>query len=303
MAVSNRQPKKNEKSERVGTMSKANSLKKFATLVCLSVATIAHTGENAAAADSDLQTILENGLVRIGVQGANKPFSYRDADGSLMGVEVDLAKSIADTMGVKLELVVVTSANRMEFLEQGKIDVLVGSMYDTAERRKAVGIIEPGYWSTGPTLMAKKGVIKSWEDIKGKPVCGKQGTLYNKSAETQYGAKIIAFTGNSEAKEALRSQKCVAFIYENASIQADLLSGEWNDYEMPVSIMFDNPWGIAVPLDQKDKLWGTFLSGVAYRWQANGFLLELEEKWKLNPTKWLHDQHAKHKWDDSYLSR
>lgn len=278
-------------------------LKHCAILTCLSFAALAHSNDAAAAAERDFQAVLEDGTVRIGVQGANKPFAFREADGSLAGVEVDLAKSIADSMGVKLELVVVTSANRMEFLEQGKIDVLVGSMYDTAERRKAIGIIEPGYWSTGPTLMAKKGLIKSWDDIRGKPVCGKQGTLYNKSAETLYGAKIIAFTGNSEAKEALRSQKCVAFIYENASIQADLLSGEWNEFEMPVSIMFDNPWGMAVPLDQKDKLWGTFLSGVAYQWQAKGYLLELEKKWQLAPTKWLEEQHAKHEWDESYLTR
>ncbi|WP_245422313.1 transporter substrate-binding domain-containing protein, partial [Rhodoplanes serenus] len=87
---------------------------------------------------------------------------------------------MADTLGVNLEPVVVTSANRMQFLQQGKIDVIIGGMYDTAERRKIIGIIEPAYWTSGPTLMAKEGAIASWEDIKDKPVCAKQGANYNK---------------------------------------------------------------------------------------------------------------------------
>lgn len=246
---------------------------------------------------------VRNGVVRIGVQGANKPFSFRDSDGTMKGIDIDLSHSIAKAMGVKLDLIVVTSANRMEFLEQGKIDIMMAGMYDTLDRRKKVAPVLPGYWSTGPTLMAQKGVIKSWDDIAGKPVCGKQGVLYNKAAETKYKARIIAFTESAEAKEALRSKRCVAFIYENALIHADLTSGDWNDYEMPVSILFDNPWVGAVKLEDQNGIWGTFMSGLAYRWQASGYLLELEQKWGLKPTPWLKEQHEKHKWDDSYLNR
>lgn len=255
----------------------------------------------AQAADGHLQEILQRGTVRIGVLGAFKPWSFPDTDGTMQGIEVDLAKSVADTLGVKLETVIVTSANRMQFLQQGKIDAIIGGMYDTAERRKVIGIIEPAYWTSGPTLMAKEGIIKDWKDIKDKPVCAKQGANYNKQVQREYGPRLVSFAGNTEGKAALQAGKCVAWLYDDASIMADLASGEWNGYDMPVPVLFDNPWGAAVPLEDLDKPWGVFMTGMAYEWQADGKLLELEKKWKVKPSQWVADQHKKLQWDESYL--
>lgn len=249
-----------------------------------------------------LEEVLDRGTLRVGVLGAFKPWSFPSPDGSMQGIEIDLAQSVADTLGVELEPVVVTSANRMQFLQQGKIDVIIGGMYDTAERREIIGIIEPAYWTSGPTLMAKEGNVESWEDLDGKPVCAKQGANYNKQVQQDYGPRLIAFAGNTEGKAALRSGKCVAWLYDDASIMADLASGEWDGYEMPVSVLFNNPWASAVPLEELDKPWGVFMTGMAYGWQANGKLLELEKKWEVKPSDWIAEQNKRLEWDESYLS-
>ncbi|MBK3745556.1 transporter substrate-binding domain-containing protein, partial [Paraburkholderia aspalathi] len=211
-------------------------------------------------------------------------------------------KNVADTLNVKLEPVVVTSANRMEFLQQGKIDLIIGGMYDTAERRKVIGMIEPAYWTSGPTLMAKKGTIQSWDDIAGKPVCAKQGVAYNKIIELKYKPRIVAFAGNTEGKEALRSGKCIGWLYDDAGIMADIASGEWNDYEMPVSVVYNNPWAAGVALEDQNGPLGVLLSGLGYRWHATGYLEELEKKWGVKPSDWIAAQHEKHRWDESYLN-
>lgn len=274
------------------------------TIAALAAALTANTflSANAAQAESYLQQILDRGSVRIGVQGAFKPWSFPATDGSMQGIEVDLAQSVADALGVTLEPVIITSANRMQFLQQGKIDLIIGGMYDTAERRKIIGIIEPAYWSSGPTLLAKEGLISDWTDLSGKPVCGKQGNYYNKQVETEFNATIVAFTGNTEGKQALRDGKCVAWLYDDAPINADLASGDWEGYEMAVPALYDNPWGAAVPLEELDKDWGVFMSGMAYRWQASGKLIELEKKWGVNPSNWIAAQNEKAKWDTSYLN-
>lgn len=255
------------------------------------------------AANERLLTTLERGVVRIGVQSAFKPWAYRTKDGKLEGIEVDLANDVAEALGVKLELVPIKSSNRMQFLQQGKVDLLIGAMSDRPDRRKIVGIVEPAYWTSGLTLMAKSGVISKWEDIRGKPVCGKQGVFYNKIVETQFGAKVMAFTGNTEGKEALRSGKCLAWAYDNTSISADLASGDWEGYEIAVPAYNANPWGAAVPLEEKDKLFGVFLSGMAYHWHESGRLLELEKKWGVKPSEWLASMHESHKYDNSYLDK
>jgi polar amino acid transport system substrate-binding protein len=256
----------------------------------------------AAAENEKFKEILDRGVLRVGVQGALKPWSFRSPDGTLQGIEVDLAQKVAETMGVELEPVVISSANRMQFLEQGKIDLIIGGMSDRPDRREIVGIVEPTYWASGPTLMAKEGVISSWDDIRDKPVCGKQGVFYNKIAEVEFGAKVLAFGGNTEAKEALRSGKCVAWVYDDASIAADLASGDWEGYEMPVETVFVNPWGAAVPLEEKDGIFGTMMSGLIYRWHEDGTLVELEKKWHLKPSTWVAEMHSQLEYDDSYLA-
>ena len=282
-------------------MTRASAFKSIAVFALTLTAGTALSASGTMAADSYLQEILERGVVRVGVQGAFKPWSVPAPDGSMQGIEVDLAQSVADTLGVKLEPVIITSANRMQFLQQGKIDLIIGGMYDTAERRKVIGIIEPAYWSSGPTLLAKEGLIEDWKDIAGKPVCGKQGNYYNKQVETEYKANIISFTGNTEAKQALRDGKCIAWLYDDAPIMADLASGEWGGYEMAVPALYDNPWAAAVPIEEVDKAWGVFMSGMAYRWQASGKLVELEKKWNVKPSDWIAKQHEKAMWDTSYL--
>ncbi len=271
-----------------------------ASIAAITIALSGFAGE--ALADGDrLQEILQRGTLRVGVQGAFKPWSFPSTDGNLQGIEVDLAKSVADALGVQFEPVIITSANRMQFLQQNRIDLIIGGMYDTAERRKAVGMIEPAYWTSGPTLLAKKGVIKSWDDIAGKPVCGKQGNYYNQQVERQLKAKLTAFTGNSEGKEALRAGRCVAWLYDDVSIRADLEAPEWKDYEMAVDVLYNNPWAAAVPLEELNKGWGVFMTGMAYRWQAEGTLIELGKKWGVEPSAWFTEQNQKFHWDTAYL--
>src|SRR4051794_37332751 len=73
------------------------------------------------AANDRFKEVLNRGILRVGVQGALPPWSYRDTKGELIGFEVDLANDVASALGVKLELVPIESSNRMQFLQQGKI--------------------------------------------------------------------------------------------------------------------------------------------------------------------------------------
>ncbi|MFG1201410.1 transporter substrate-binding domain-containing protein [Xanthobacter aminoxidans] len=276
--------------------------KRMLVVTACALGAVSTLAVGAASAEGRLKEILDRGSVRVGVQGALKPWGFPAPDGTLQGIEVDLGKSVADALGVKFEPVIITSANRMQFLQQGKIDVIIGGMYDTAERRKIVGMIEPAYWASGPSLMAKKGVIKNWKDLADKPVCGKQGLYYNKQVETEFKAKVIAFAGNTEAKEALRTGKCIAYLYDDVGIMADLDQPEWAEYEMPVAVLYNNPWATAVPLDELNKGWGVFMAGMAYRWQAEGTLIKLEGKWGLRQSDWFVEQNKKHHWDTGYLT-
>ncbi|MDP7047455.1 MAG: transporter substrate-binding domain-containing protein, partial [SAR324 cluster bacterium] len=71
--------------------------------------------------------VMKRGKIVIGVKADYKPWGYRNTSGALVGMEIDMAKDVAAAMGVKLELVPVQSSNRMQFLEQGKIDMMIAT--------------------------------------------------------------------------------------------------------------------------------------------------------------------------------
>lgn len=262
----------------------------------------ASIGHSADAADNErFMKMMERGTVIVGVKADYKPWGFRDSDGNLVGMEVDMAQDVADALGLDLELVPVQSSNRMQFLEQGKIDLMIATMSDRSDRRKVVGIPEPNYYTSGTNVLAKAGAVSEWEDLRDKPVCGKQGAFYNKIVAQRYGAKIVAFVNNAEAKQALRDGKCIAWVYDDSSIGSDLASGEWEGFEMPLESEDDNPWGLAVPLDELDGIWGNFMTGMTYNWLVSGRLIELEKKWGIKPTAFLKMQHEKLMPDRSHL--
>ncbi len=254
---------------------------------------MAATAANAGGNNDRFMKVMKRGTLVVGVKADYKPWGFRDSSGKLVGMEIDMANDVAKALGVELKLVPVQSSNRMQFLQQGKIDLMIATMSDKANRRKVVGVPDPNYYTSGTNVLAKKGVVKSWADLKGKPVCGKQGAFYNKQVSKKYGAKIIAFVGNAEAKQALRDGKCVAWVYDDSSIMADLASGQYNDYEMPMKTEDDTPWALAVPKEERGGIWGNFMSGMIYNWHRSGRLIELEKKWGIQATSFLVDMNKK----------
>jgi len=269
-------------------------MKLFRTIAGALALTTMSSAAYAACTNDTWNKVMERGKLVVGVKADYKPWGYRNSDGELVGMEIDMAKDVADKMGVDVELVPVQSSNRMQFLEGGKIDLMIATMSDRADRREIVGIVGPNYYTSGTNVMSPKAVgINDWKELDGKPVCGKQGAFYNQIVEERYGAKVIAFTGNAEAKQALRDKKCIAWVYDDSSIGSDLSSGDWPDFEMPLTSEDDNPWALAVPLAEKDCVFGRFMSGMQYDWLQSGALIEMEKKHGIQPTAFLQIQQEK----------
>ena len=112
-------------------------MKIAAALVALALST--------GAAAATLADIISAGKIVVGVKQDYRPWGYLDAQGNIIGLEIDLAKDVARQLGVGLELVPVVASNRMEFLQQGRIDLIIATMGDNEKRRKVVGMIEPNY--------------------------------------------------------------------------------------------------------------------------------------------------------------
>lgn len=241
-----------------------------------------------------IDDIKKRGVLKVAVKADYKPYGFRDPSGAIVGIEPELAKDVADKLGVKIEFIPVVSSNRMQFLQQGKVDLMIATMTDKPDRRKVVSIVEPNYYSSGTNILTlKKYGFKTWEDLRGKPVCGIQGAFYNKKTGREYGAKIVAFKGTAEVYAALKAGNCVAFVYDDSSHVAKTKSAEWADYEMPLPTIDDAPWGLAVKLGETK--FHAMMSDMIKGWHKSGRILALETKWGVANTPFAKTMHDKYK--------
>ena len=242
-----------------------------------------------------MQTIKNRGTLIVGVKADYRPYGFRDAEGNIVGLEVDLAMDVAKKLGVELDPVPVISANRLQFLSQGAVDLLIATMADRQDRRKVVRIIEPPYYSSGTNIMSrKKARIKAWEDLREQPVCGIEGAFYNRKTRKAFRARILNFKGTAEVLDALDRQRCVAFVYDDSFIASKLLESKWSqDYEMPLETIDDNPWGVAVA--HGEERFAAFMSAMVREWHKTGRILELETQYGLANTPYARRMHAQYR--------
>lgn len=230
----------------------------------------------------------------VGVKTDYKPYGYLATDGSVQGVEPDLARLVADKLNVDIEFVSVVSANRIEYLQQRKIDLMIATMTDKPDRRKKVLASDPNYYSSGTNVIARKAYdFNQWEELSGKKICGITGAFYNQSMEERYGARVITFNGTKQALLALKLDKCIAFVYDDSFIAGLLTDASWsNDYEMPFETIDDAPWALAVA-NGEERL-HTILNEMIVDWHKKGEVLRLEAKHGLKMTPFAVRMHQQY---------
>jgi polar amino acid transport system substrate-binding protein len=155
-------------------------------------------------AQDTLCRIITSGKLKAGVVVDYKPWAYRGGGGEFLGLEPDMARDVAKTLGVEVEFVPVNSANRMEFLAQGQIDLMIATMTDNLKRREVIGIVHPNYYSSGYNIiMPKSAKPSAWSAVKGQKICAVQGSWYNRPAQEKFGLNLLAFPGITEVEAAL----------------------------------------------------------------------------------------------------
>ena len=185
----------------------------------------------------DLATIRQRGTLIVGVKTDYPPFGFRSSSGEIEGIEPALAEDVAKSLGVKLQLVAVAASNRVQLLQQGKIDLIIATMNDTKDRRWAVDVVKPDYYAAGYNVMVPKSMhLKSWAELKGKSVCGIEGAYFNYEATMNFELQVVPFPGTDEALTALQQGHCVGLLYDDTSIEGDMLKSEWRDYDMPLEV-------------------------------------------------------------------
>lgn len=253
------------------------------TAAAVALAALTGLASSAAQADATLDKVKQRGKIVIGVDGASPPFGVLDpATGKVGGFQTELGADIARRLGVTLETVPVTASTRVQFLQAGKVDLLIANIQWTQERSEILSYAPTPYNLVGGAAMvSKQSGIKRWEDLKGKVACVSQGSNFAKPLQDTYGAVVKGLRNIPESLLALKGGSCDASVHIQPALYETLHGPngkEWNDFELATSDqLIPSPTVIWTRRNEADTR--AFVDGVIQDWLKTGLLVKEADRY------------------------
>lgn len=174
-----------------------------------------------------LDEIKESGKIVIGVFSDKNPFGYVDENGDYQGYDIYFAERLAADLGVEIEYVSTEPASRVEYLETGKVDIILANFTVTKERARVVDFALPYMKVALGVVSRDDALIASVEELSGKTLIVVKGT----TAETYFieqhpTVNLLKFDQYTEAYNALLDGRGGALSTDNTEVLAWALQNE-----------------------------------------------------------------------------
>ncbi len=264
-------------------------LKAFAVLLALAVACPAIAADNELAKKSTMAEILARGELRVGFDPGYMPFEMTDKTGKFIGFDIDMARELANAMGVKLVEVNTDFDGIIPSLLNGKIDVIISAMTITQKRNLSIGFSDP-YIEIGQSVLLNKkheGKITSWKQLNDPQfvVVSRQGTT-GEEAVKRYLPKATFKTFEKEADGALEvaNGRADAWVYD-MPFNVVFLAEQGKDSLVHLDEPFTyEPLGIGIRQGDPDFL--NFLNNFLRQIKKDGRYERMYNKW-IKSTDWF----------------
>ena len=169
-----------------------------------------------------LDEIKESGTISIGVFSDKNPFGYVDENGEYQGYDVYFANRIGEDLGVDIEFVSTEAANRVEYLETGKVDIILANFTVTDERAQKVDFALPymnvALGVVSPDSRVIKDLSEIGEDDEVIVISGTTAETY--LIENNPEIKLQKYDTYANAKNALQNGNAVCWANDNTEVIA-----------------------------------------------------------------------------------
>jgi polar amino acid transport system substrate-binding protein len=245
----------------------------------LSVALICLSG--AASADG-LDSIMKAKVVKIAVPQDFAPFGSAGSDLKPQGLDIDMANLIAKELGVTAEIVAVTSANRIPYLQTKKVDLVISSLGKNAEREKVIDFSSAYAPFFSGVFGVKSIAVAKAEDLAGKTIGATRGAIEEQEITklAPASATIKRYEDNNATISAFVSGQ-VDLIATGNVIAASISS---KNPDKPAALKFlikDSP--CYVGMNKEEPALMAKVNAIIAKAKADGELNKLSEKWLKNP--------------------
>ena len=188
----------------------------------------AEAGANVNTVYRTLDEIKESGTINIGVFSDKSPFGYVDENGEYAGYDVYFAERIGEDLGVEINYVSTEAANRIEYLQTGKVDIILANFTVTEERAEEVDFALPYMNVALGVVSPSDAVIESLDDIgEDDQVIVISGTTAETYLTKNYpDIKLQKYDAYAEAKTAFENGNGVAWANDNTEVIAFAIENE-----------------------------------------------------------------------------
>ncbi len=205
----------------------------------------------------------------IATDTAFAPFEYAEADGTYVGIDIELLDAIAKDQGFEYELNPVGFDAALQNVQAGQADGVIAGMSITEERKEVFDFSDPYYDSTVCAAVKDGSDIKSLDDLKDKNVAVKNGTMSQAWAESiadKYGFTMTTFDSSDvmyQDVEAGNSVACfedtpvMSYAINTGSVKLSIIAEAASDGE------YATPYGFAVSKGSNAELLKMFNDGLA----------------------------------------
>jgi general L-amino acid transport system substrate-binding protein len=233
------------------------------TLALLTTASLLGLG-GLAHAGATLDAVKSKGFVQCGISDGLPGFSYADAKGKYLGIDVDVCHAIAAAVfgdASKVKFSPLTAKERFTALQSGEIDVLSRNTTWTSSRDSAMGLNFTGvtYYDGQGFLINKKLGVSSAKELDGATVCVQAGTTTELNLSDYFRSNSLKYTPitydtSDESAKSLESGRCDVLTSDQSQLYAQRIKlAAPDEYIVLPEVISKEPLGPAVR--QGDEEW------------------------------------------------
>lgn len=242
-----------------------------------------------------LDKVQAGGALVIAHRESSVPFSYIDTrSGKPVGYALDLCLRLAEAVrkqtgrkDMKVEFLMVTPANRMAAIEQGKADMECGSTTNNAQRRQTVAFTVPHFITGARMLVKAESTVNAMEDLKGKKLVSTKGTspmalVTQANRQRLMGITIVEAPDHARALEMVEKGEADAFVMDDVLLNG-LAAARPDPRALKVVGKFLSTEPLAIMLPKADTAFKKLVDEEMKRIITSREIHPIYEKWFLQP--------------------
>lgn len=224
-----------------------------------------------------LDTIQERGTLIVGTEGTYTPNSYHDESGELVGFDVDVARGIAEYLGVDIQFMEAEWDSLFAAMDSGRVDTVINEVEYSDERAEKYDFSEPYTYVHGALMVAESNTdITSFDDLDGKRAAQNLTSSWGQMAES-YGAQLVSVDSVSQCVDLLTSGRVDATL--NAETAFAAYMKEHPDAPVKIVAETDSTTSSLVPIPKGNERFLAAVNDALDSMRESGKLAELSEQY------------------------